>query len=111
MVARFGSKESKTYLVVKAMHGLQSASFSFRSYRANEKLTEMGFQSTMADPDVWLRAATKGDGKQYYEYMLMYVDDILALSCDTKLLADVQKTFSLKNDTIGPPEFYLGAKN
>ena len=106
----FGSEEGKTFLVVKALYGLKSASFSFRAYMA-EKLTNMNFQSTMADPDVWLRAATKGDGESYYEYVLMYVDDILAISCDAKaILEDVQKTFKLKNDKIEPPEFYLGAK-
>jgi hypothetical protein len=107
----FGPEEGKTFLVVKALYGLKSASFSFRSYMA-EKLTEMGFQSTIADPDVWLRAASKGDGERYYEYVLMYVDDILlAISCDAQaILQDVQRTFKLKNDRIEPPEFYLGAK-
>jgi hypothetical protein len=106
----FGPEEGKTFLVVKALYGLKSASFSFRAYIA-EKLTEMGFLSTMADPDVWLRAAVKGDGEEYYEYVLMYVDDILAISCDAKaILEDVQRTFKLKNDKIEPPEFYLGAK-
>ncbi len=106
----FCSKEGKTFLVVKALYGLKSASFSFISFMA-EKLTEMGFQYTLADPDVWLRAAAKGDGEQYYKYVLMYVDDILALSCDTKaILADVQRTFKLKNNKIEPPEFHLGAK-
>lgn len=33
----------------------------------------------MADPDVWLRAATKGGGEQHFEYVLMYVDNILAI--------------------------------
>ena len=106
----FGPEEGKTFLVVKALYGLKSASFSFRSYMA-EKLTEMNFQSTMADPDVWLRAATKGDGEHYYEYVLMYVDDILATSCDARaILNDVQATFKLKNDRIEAPELYLGAK-
>ena len=41
----------------------------------------------------------------------MYVDDILAISCDAKsILEDVQKTFKLKNDWIEAPESYLGAK-
>jgi hypothetical protein len=62
----FGPEEGKTFLVVKALYGLKSASFSFQSYMA-EKLTEMRFQSSLADPDVWLRAATKRDGEQYYE--------------------------------------------
>jgi hypothetical protein len=107
----FGAEEGKTFLVVKALYGLKSASFSFRSYMAG-KLSEMGFQSSLADPDVWLRAATKGDGEQYYEYVLMYVDDIvLAISCDARsILKEVKKTFKLKNDSIDPPEFYLGAK-
>jgi len=108
--SEFGAEEGKTFLVVKALYGLKSASFSFRSFMA-EKLSEMGFQSSLADPDVWLRAATKGDGEQYYEYVLMYVDDILAISCDARsILEEVQKTFKLKNDSIDPPEFYLGAK-
>ena len=53
-----GSEEGKTFLVVKALYGLKSASFSFRSFMA-EKLATMVFQLSMAYPDVWLRAATK----------------------------------------------------
>ena len=106
----FGTEEGKTFLVVKALYGLKSASFSFRSYMA-EKLSDMGFQSSMADPDVWLRAATKGDGERYYEYVLMYVDDILAISCSARpILEEVQRTFKLKNDKIEAPDYYLGAK-
>jgi hypothetical protein len=106
----FGPDEGKTFLVVRALYGLKSASFSFRSYMA-EKLTELGFMSSLADPDVWLRAAVKSDAEEYYEYVLMYVDDILAISCDAEsILRDVQSTFKLKNDKIEPPEFYLGAK-
>ena len=107
----FGTEEGKTFLVVKALYGLKSASFSFRSHMA-EKLTSIGFLSSMADPDVWLRAATKGDGEHYYEYVLMYVDDILAISCNARqILDEIQATFKLKNDKIELPEFYLGAKS
>jgi hypothetical protein len=56
----FGPEEGKKFFVVRAFYGLKSASFSFRSYMAG-KLSEIGFQSsTMADPDVWLRAASEG---------------------------------------------------
>ncbi len=41
-------------------------SFSFRSFIA-EKLVELDFQLSLADPDVWLCAATKNDGEEYYE--------------------------------------------
>ena len=106
----FGHEEGKHFLVVKALYGLKSASFSFRSYMA-EKLVSMGFQSSMADPDVWLRAATKSDGDMYYEYVMMYVDDILALSCNARsILEEIRGTFRFKNDKIEPPDYYLGAK-
>ena len=59
----------------------------------SEKLASMGFQSSMADPDVWLRAATKSDGDMYYDYVMMYVDDILTLSCDARaILEEIRST-------------------
>ena len=99
----FGPEEGKSFLVVKALYGLKSASFSFRSFMA-EKLASMGFQSSMADPDVWLRAAIKSVGEQYYEYVMMYVDDILALSNNARaILEEIQDTFKFKKDKIEAP--------
>ena len=45
-----------------------------------ETLDDMGFNSSHADPDVWMRPAVKPDGEKYYEYILIYVDDILTIS-------------------------------
>jgi hypothetical protein len=81
--SEFGPDKGKNFLVVRALYGLKSARFSFHSYMA-EKLTELGFMSSLADPDVWLRAAVKSDAEEYYEYVLMYVDNILAISCDAE---------------------------
>jgi hypothetical protein len=76
-----------------------------------EKIVEMGFQSTIADPDVWLQAASKGDSEQYFNYVLMYIDEILSMSCSTRSILEViQKPFKLKQDCIEPPDYYLGAK-
>jgi hypothetical protein len=56
-----------------------------------KKLDEMGFKSSVADPDVWLRPASRADSEQYYEYILMYVDDILAISADPMpIIEDIQ---------------------
>jgi Reverse transcriptase (RNA-dependent DNA polymerase) len=94
----FGPDEGKTFLVVRALYGLKSASFSFQSFMA-EKLVELGFQSSLVDPDVWLLAAIKSDGEEYYEYVLMYVDDILAISDDPEtILRAVQTTFKLRSN-------------
>eukprot|EP00978_Attheya_sp_CCMP212_P022390 scaffold66783_cov32-Attheya_sp.AAC.1 len=69
-----------------------------------EKLDDMGFKSS-------LRAATKADSEEYYKYVLMYVDDILALSIDPRaILVDIQTSFKFKNDKIEPPSSYLGAR-
>jgi hypothetical protein len=102
----FGSEEGKTFLVVKALYGLKSASFSSRSYVA-QKLTSMGFTSTMADPDVWLRAAMKADGESYYEYILMYVDDILAMSCDARYSKKYKRLLNLRMERSMSPSFTL----
>eukprot|EP00978_Attheya_sp_CCMP212_P004831 scaffold10628_cov48-Attheya_sp.AAC.2 len=41
----------------------------------------------------------------------MYVDDILALSIDPKvILVDIQTSFKFKNDKIEPSSSYLGAR-
>jgi hypothetical protein len=74
----FATEEGKTtFLFVKALYGLKLA--SYRSYMA-KKLSNIGFHSSMADPNVWLQAATKGLGEKNLEYILVYVDDILAIS-------------------------------
>ena len=70
----------------------------------------MGFKPSKADPDVWLRAAVKPNGFEYYELVLCYVDDLLAISHDpTQVLSRVSKDFKLKNDKIETPDSYLGA--
>jgi hypothetical protein len=53
-------------LVVRSLYGLKSAGAAFRSSLA-QILQDRGYQSTKADPDVWLRKATKDDGFEYYE--------------------------------------------
>ena len=44
------------------------------------KPDEIGLKSIPADPDVWLRPVIKPHGEEYYEYILVYVDNILAIS-------------------------------
>ena len=69
------------------------------------KLDEIGFQSSPADPDVWLRHVVKFNGEEYYEWVVMYVDDILAISMDpTAILKSMEgDTVKYKNGKIEPP--------
>ena len=60
--------------------------------------------------DVWRRAARKGNGKRYYEYILVYTDDIISISeHPRRILSDMNKHFLLKADSIHEPSRYLGA--
>jgi hypothetical protein len=69
----------------------------------------MGYRSTIADPDVFMRKAAKPNGFEYYKYMLTYVDDCLCVSHQPEETMDViGKIYDLK-DTVKPPERYLGA--
>jgi Reverse transcriptase (RNA-dependent DNA polymerase) len=68
---------------VKALYGLKSSGLRWRERFANV-LKEMGFSSSRAEPDTWMR--DRGD---HYEYIAVYVDDLLITSrepCWKKLL-------------------------
>ncbi len=106
----FGSNEGCVFIVVKALYGLKSSGAAFRAHLA-EQLDNIGFKSSIADPDVWMRAAVKQDGEQYYEYILVYVDDILCISHEPLIpMKEITSTLRFKKDKIAPPEMYLGAK-
>ena len=96
----FGSRQG---MVVKVTHGLYDLKSSGASWRSmfNSTILEMGFESTIADPDVYRRANLKPDGFKYYKYILVYVDDVLILSHDTNIhLRRIQAHYYLNPDPI-----------
>ena len=72
----------------------------------------LGFESFLEDPDIWRREATKPDGQEYYEYVLLNVDDCLVISHkpEATLRKEIVKHFRLKEESIGAPSQYLGGK-
>ena len=54
----FGSEQGRILIVVKALYGLKSSGAAFRSLLA-ETLRNLMYIPSKADPDVWMRAATK----------------------------------------------------
>lgn len=72
-------------------------------------MRSIDFKPSYADPDVWMRPATKSAGFQYYEYILVYVDDILVISAaPSSIMKTIQKAYRLKEEP-SPPKSYLGA--
>jgi len=45
-------------IIVRALYGLKTSGAVWRAAFA-EKLTEMGYKSTKADPDVWIHQSIK----------------------------------------------------
>ena len=106
----FGSEQGSIMIIKKALYGLKSSGAAFRAHLA-ETLYDLNYKPTRGDPDVWVRPATKLDGFEYYEMVLVYVDDILCVSADPKAtMLGIQETFKLKDDRIEKPETYLGAQ-
>ena len=56
-------------IVEMALYGLKSSGAAFRSKLENV-LYELNYRPSLADPDVWLRPAVKGNAFKYYEYVL-----------------------------------------
>lgn len=97
-------------LIVRALYGLKSSGARWRDHMAST-LREAGFKGCLADPDVWLRSNVKPDGHKYWEYVLCYVDDILAISHDPQGIMDyLSGRYTLKAGSVKPPTEYLGSE-
>lgn len=96
--------------IVRALYGLKSSAKQWGDHMA-ETLRSYGFKSCLADPDVWMKPACKKNGERYYEYVLVYVDDVLCLSeSPQNVMEYLSKCYTLKEGSVQPPDNYLGAE-
>jgi hypothetical protein len=64
----------------------------------------MDFLPSKADYDLWIK-----DRGSHYEYICVYIDDIMAASKDADaLLIDFKMQARYKLKGVGPPDYYLG---
>ena len=98
-------------VIVRALYGGKSAGADYWRH-VRSAMNELGFESCKADPDVWFRASQKPGGTKYYQYVLLYTDDILAIMEEPErfLREELGTCFTLKEKSIGPPTQYLGNK-
>ena len=70
----------------------------------------IAFESFLADPYIWIIAATNNYGQEYYEYVLLYVDKFLVIlnKPEAILRKEIGRHFKLKEESIGAPSQYLG---
>ena len=75
-------------------------------------MEHLGWKSCKADQDVWYKPEVHpDDGCEYMAYALLYSDDALIIHHDAlTAIKEINKYFTMKPDSIGDPDFYLGAK-
>jgi hypothetical protein len=106
----FGDDKGKMALIVRALYGLKSSGASWRAHIAHT-LSNMKFAPSRGDSDVWMRVDFNPTTKaSYWEYLLVYVDDLLSIGLDLRATLNTLETdynYLLKD--VGPPTHYLGA--
>ena len=66
-------------------------------------LSNLGWKQSQIDPAIWIM-----DCGTHYEYLIVWVDDLLICANDPmKTIAELKKRFTLKG--VGRPEYFLGA--
>jgi hypothetical protein len=107
----FGStNQGRPVLIIRALYGLKSSGARWRDHMA-QTLREAGFESCRADPDVWMKPRITPGEVKYWEYVLIYVDDILVVSHDPQTTMNVlSEKYTLKAGSVKEPDSYLGAE-
>jgi len=65
-------------VIIRALYGGKSAGADYWRH-VRTAMDEMGFSSCKANPDVWMRVSVRADDTRYYQYVLLYADDILVI--------------------------------
>ena len=104
----FGSDEGCVMKFVRAWYGLKISGASWQAM-LSQTMMDMKYTRYKADHDVWYLPAVKPNGFEYYEYVLIFVDNILNISHNTKATMEtLGNLYQLKPGSVGPPYRYLG---
>ena len=92
------------------MHGDKAAGRDFRNHMRS-CVEHLGFTACLADPDIWMRPATKSNGREHYEHVLSCTDYALQMSDEAEDIFrnQIGKHFAAKKGSISPPTRCLGA--
>ncbi len=100
----FGDREGHTLIITKALYGLRTSGLRWAE-RFSDVLRDMGFFPSKAATDIWMR-----DKGTHYEYIGVYVDDLLLVSnFPSRIISDLENTHKFKLKGTGPISFHLGA--
>ena len=90
-------------IINKALYGLKSSGLRW-SERISACLRKMGYFPSRGENDIWMK-----DKGYHYEYVAVYVDDLLIVSRDHQSVIDqLEQKFKFKLKGTGSIEFHLG---
>jgi hypothetical protein len=82
--------------LVRALYGLKSSGAAWRALFSAFITNSLDFQPTKIDPDVYMRKNHRNGGSPYYEYLLVYVDDVLVIShAPAEVMEQIGKEFEI----------------
>ena len=101
----FQELQGHILIIHKALYGLKSSGLRW-AQKLHDIMIDMDYKPSKADPCVWMKPNNK---KKCYEYVAIYVDDLLIASQNPKVFIDTLKQkFNLKIKGDGPLEYHLG---
>jgi hypothetical protein len=109
--AKRGTDAGKKAIIVSALYyGLKLSGAAYWNHLASY-LQLLGFKSCLTDPDVLYRIAKLHEGEEFYEYLLVYTDNLLAVATGPQAILDnINLFFHHKSESGGHPNIYLGLK-
>ena len=101
----------KIALIRRALYGGKSSGDDFCK-RLRSCMTHLGFTSCKSDPDIWKQEAIKDDGSDYWECVLLYVDDALwiYMNAENVLTDEIGNYLHIKPGSVEYPNIYLSNK-
>ena len=84
---KLGGRKPEIWSLYLPLHPLYRGKVSGRDFwhHLRSCMDILGFESCLTDPCIWRRAATKPDGQEYYEYVLLYIEYELDGLLDSRL--------------------------
>jgi hypothetical protein len=99
----FGPLAGHLLTIEKALYGLRTSGARWHNKFA-DTLRNMGYTPCKADPDVWMK-----DCQTHYEYVCVYVDDIMFYGKEPQQFFDTLITqYNYKLKGVGKPVYHLG---
>ena len=100
----FGEKCGHLLMIIKAQYGIKSSGRQWHN-RLHDVLQELGWKPTRAEEDIWIK-----DCGDHYEYIAVYVDDLLIAAKEPQILIDqlLGKPYNFKLKGTGRVTYHLG---